>query len=115
MCPAVLHLLPIKDLKDLSVFFRRGYYRHAGPKGPEEIFSRGHSRGTGPRATVCHAASFHRRAWALGCHTRMRAGFPRRASVCPGNGLGWQVVFAQVECSRGTGPRATVKKRRALP
>ena len=52
MCPAALHLLPIKDLKDLSAFFRRGYYRHAGPKGPEEMFSRGGSRGTGPRATM---------------------------------------------------------------
>ena len=39
MCPAVLHLLPIKDLKDLRVFLSRGYYRHAGPKGPEEIFT----------------------------------------------------------------------------
>ena len=28
-----------------------GYYRHAGPKGPEEMFSRERSRGTGPRAT----------------------------------------------------------------
>ena len=48
---AVMHLLPIKDLKDLSVFLVRGYYRHAGPKGPEEVFSRERSRGTGPRAT----------------------------------------------------------------
>ena len=62
MCPAVLHLLPIKDLKDLRVFLSRGYYRHAGPKGPEEIFSRARSRGTAPRATVFKAASFHRRA-----------------------------------------------------
>ena len=28
----------IKDLKDLSVFFGLGDYRHAGPKGPEETF-----------------------------------------------------------------------------
>ena len=66
------------------------------------------SRGTGPRATVVEAASFPRRAWALGCHTRMRAGFPRRASVGTGTGLGRRVVFARVERSRGTGPRATV-------
>ena len=32
-----LRVLQIKDLKDLSVFLRRGYYRHAGPKGPEEV------------------------------------------------------------------------------
>ena len=123
MFSAALPLLQIKDLKDLSVFFRRGYYRHAGPKGPEEMFSRARSRGTGPRAPVCKAASFHRRAracpspclglhgkrpWAacvfragraitgdrpprydektarhrraraLGCHTRIRAGSPRQ-------------------------------------
>ena len=39
------------------------------------------SRGTGPRATVVEAASLHRRAWALACHTRMRAGSPRHRSV----------------------------------
>ena len=33
---------------------------------------------------------------------------PRRASVETGNGLGRRAVFAQVERSRGTGPRATV-------
>ena len=51
MFPVALRVLPIKDLKDLSVFGGRGYYRHAGPKGPEEVFSRERSRGTGPRAT----------------------------------------------------------------
>ena len=41
-------MLQIKDLKDLSVSFGRGCYRHAGPKGPEEVpFTVG--RGTGPR------------------------------------------------------------------
>ena len=39
------------------------------------------SRGTGPRATVTKTPPAHRRAWALACHTRMRAGFPRHASV----------------------------------
>ena len=33
-----LRVLPIKDLKDLSVSFGPGFYRHAGPKGPEEMF-----------------------------------------------------------------------------
>ena len=44
MFSAALHLLQIKDLKDLS-FFGRGYYRHAGPKGPEETFFHGCDRG----------------------------------------------------------------------
>ena len=38
---------------------------------------REHSRGTGPRATCPPGV---RRAWALACHTRMRAGFPRHRS-----------------------------------
>ena len=45
MFPAALHLLYIKDLKDLRAFFGRGYYRHAGPKGPEEVFSYARDRG----------------------------------------------------------------------
>ena len=40
------------------------------------------SRGTGPRATVKKSGSLHRRARALaGFHTRMRAGFPRHATL----------------------------------
>ena len=52
--------------------------------------------GEGPRATVCKTVSFH-----------------RRARACPspclgqGNGVGWRSIFARVERSRGTGPRAT--------
>ena len=38
------------------------------------------SRGTGPRATVKNGP-LHRRAWALGCQTRIRAGFPRHAAL----------------------------------
>ena len=37
MFPAAVRLLPIKDLKALSVFSVGVFYRHAGPKGPEEI------------------------------------------------------------------------------
>ena len=48
---AALRVLSIKDLKDLSVLREAGYYRHAGPKGPEEVFSRERSRGPVPRAT----------------------------------------------------------------
>ena len=54
MLLVAMRLLDIKDLKDFSVFFwGRGYYRHAGPKGPEEAFFAQveRSRGTGPRAT----------------------------------------------------------------
>ena len=53
-----MRVLQIKDLKDLSVFHVQRCYRHAGPKGPEEIFSWvERSRGTGPRATVVKAVS----------------------------------------------------------
>ena len=52
MLLVAMRVLSIKDLKDLSVFGSRGYYRHAGPNGPEEMFLRERSRGTGPRATV---------------------------------------------------------------
>ena len=38
MFPAAMRVLSIKDLKDLSVFYRRGDYRHAEPNGPEEMF-----------------------------------------------------------------------------
>ena len=55
MFSAAMHLLQIKDLKDLSVFFGWGYYRHAGPKGPEEIFLRERSRGKPSRMRVWHA------------------------------------------------------------
>ena len=37
-----------------------------------------------------------------------RGPVPRHASIGRGAGLGWRSVFAQVERSRGTGPRATV-------
>ena len=33
--------LPIKVLKDLNLLRPLGFYRHAGPNGPEEVFSRG--------------------------------------------------------------------------
>ena len=38
----------IKDLKDLSVLHVRGFYRHAGPKGPEEMFFAGVIAGDRP-------------------------------------------------------------------
>ena len=47
MFPATL-LLPIKDLKDLSIFHVRGCYRHAGPNGPEEVFHAGDRGGQAP-------------------------------------------------------------------
>ena len=36
-----------------------------------------------------------------------RGPVPRHASIETGNGVGWRAVFARVERSRGTGPRAT--------
>ena len=48
MSPAAVRLLQIKDLKDLSVSFGQGYYRHAGPNGPEEMFFTGVIAGDRP-------------------------------------------------------------------
>ena len=42
---AALRVHPIKDLKDLSIFHVRRCYRHAGPNGPEEMFSYANDRG----------------------------------------------------------------------
>ena len=67
------------------------------------VFARvGRSRGTGPRATVCQAASLH-----------------LRARACPspclgrGNGVGRRSIFAQVERSRGKPARLRVWQARA--
>ena len=38
MFSAAMQLLHIKDLKDLRALRESGSYRHAGPKGPEEMF-----------------------------------------------------------------------------
>ena len=101
MFSAAMRVLQIKDLKDLSVFFGRGFYRHAGPKGPEKVFSRERSRGTGPRATVKRSVPI----------TVGRGPVPRHASIGGGNGFGCRAFFARVERSRGTGPRATGQER----
>ena len=45
MFSAASRVLSIKDLKDLRAFLVGGYYRHAGPKGPEEMFSYASDRG----------------------------------------------------------------------
>ena len=37
MFPSAVWLLHIKDLKDLNNIARHGIYRHAGPKGPEDL------------------------------------------------------------------------------
>ena len=55
----------------------------------------------GPRDTVGENPPF----------TVGRGPVPRHASICTENGLGLRAGFAQVERSRGTGPRATKKKR----
>ena len=100
MFPATLHLLPIKDLKDLSVLLCLRCYRHAGPNGPEEIFYVNDREGQATALRLSRQSLFHRRARAcpLPCHRK-------------GKGLGWRAFFARVECSRGTGPRATGQER----
>ena len=40
MFPAAMHLLQIKDLKDLNFSSPLPFYRHAGLKRLEEVFSR---------------------------------------------------------------------------
>ena len=96
MFPAALHLLQIKDLKDLSVFLGRGYYRHAGPTDLKRCFHVNARGGQAPALRLSRPSLFH-----------------RRARACPspclgrGNGFGWRSVFAQIGRSRGTGPRAT--------
>ena len=93
---AALRVLRIKDLKDLSVYREAAYYRHVGPKGPEEVFFYANDRG----------------GQAPALRLKKRAVY-RRARACPSpcldreNGLGLRSVFAQVGRSRGTGPRAT--------
>ena len=68
--------------------------------GPEETFFTGAIAGDGPPRDGPRKGSRH-----------------RRARACPspclgrGNSRGWRAVFAQSERSRGTGPRATGKKR----
>ena len=86
MFSAALRVLRIKDLKDLSVFFGRGYYRHAGPNRPEEMFSRERSRGPVPRATVKKSVLF----------TVGRGPVPRRASV-----EGMAFVCVRFSCRSG--------------
>ena len=55
----------------------------------------------GPRATMKKRLSF----------TVGRGPVPRHASIGMGNGPGRRAVFARVEGSRGTGPRATGPER----
>ena len=47
------------------------------------------------------------------CFTVGRGPVPRHASIGRRNSLGRWTMFAQVDRSRGTGPRATMKKRAA--
>ena len=79
----------MQDLKDLKRFF------HVTDRGGNPLACACGMRG--PRATVKKSVPF-----SVG-----RGPVPRRASICTGNGLGLRAVFARVERSRGTGPRAT--------
>ena len=83
-------MLQIKDLKDLRILFGQGYYRHAGPKGPEEMFSyAGTIAGDRPPRYGGKRAVY------------------RRARACP------SPCYRVHERSRGTGPRATVDEAAA--
>ena len=55
--------------------------------------------------------SCYRSAGALGCHTRIRAGFPRELSISAENAAAQRLRMfaAQTGAWRGTGPRPTVK------
>ena len=77
-------------LKDLKRFFH-GCYRGGNPFA----CACGNLRGP-PRSGLQG-----RRPFTVG-----RGPVPRHA-IGTGNGVGWRAFFAQVECSRGTGPRAT--------
>ena len=70
----------IKDLKDLSVYRETAYYRHVGPKGPEEVFffTRTIAGDRPPRYGLQGRLRF----------TVGRGPVPRRASVCTENGFG---------------------------
>ena len=88
MFPDAARPLHIKDLKDLRFYCATPFYRHAGPKGPEEVFSRERSRGPGPRATVKKSVPFP-----VG-----RGPVPRRA-------IGRETALAGVRFSRRSSDR----------
>ena len=81
----------IKDLKDLRSLRVYAYYRHSGPtdlKSTRDVFSVARTMARacpspyvkGRRfftAATVKETVFYRSAGALGCHTRIRAGFPR--------------------------------------
>ena len=70
-------MLPIKDLKDLSIFLVRGAIDIQDLTDLKRCFSRVRSRGTGPRATVKKSVPF----------TVGRGPVPRHA-IGMGNGFG---------------------------
>ena len=88
MFPAAMQLLPIKDLKDLSIFLVGGTIDMQVLKDLKRRFSRERSRGTGPRATVKNVP-----------FTVGRGPVPRRASIERKTGL------VGVRFSRGSGAR----------
>ena len=79
MFSAAVQLLPIKDLKDLRVFFVGVTIDMQDLKDLKRYFSRERSRGTGPRATGKNGVRYRRARALAGFYTRMRAGFPRQA------------------------------------
>ncbi len=63
MSSAALRVPLIKDLKDLRILRGRANYRHAGPKGPEEVF---HVNDRGGQAPALRARKGVRLAISLG-------------------------------------------------
>ena len=93
-------MLSIKDLKALSVFFVGGSIDMQDLKDLKRCFHVKVRGGQAPALRFSRPSPFH-----------------RRARACPspclglGKGFGLRAFFARVVGSRGTGPRATVKKR----
>ena len=97
MFPAAMRVLHIKDLKDLRAFCGRGAIDMQDLKDLKRFFHVNDRGGQAPALRYARPSPFH-----------------RRARACPSpcldreeNGVGLRAVFARVERSRGTGPRAT--------
>ena len=86
----ILYLKFATDVNSFLIFlsffsalrYHKGTFHHDGQWRSSDDNKIQRARGTGPRATIKNA-TLHRRAWALACHTRIRAGFPRHRSHNP--------------------------------
>ena len=101
------------------------FYRHAGPTDLKRVFTRAcfPKIGRGPVPRHRTFAGDRPPRYGTGevflaeerpSFTVGRGPVPRRASIGTRNGPGRRSVFARVERSRGTGPRATVDEAASL-